>query len=58
MLFYNVLFPPFSEMKMNFGFDEEDKILGALILGRVDPSREFRSVRGPIEKKLHFRVEA
>ena len=44
-------------MKMNFGFEEEDKILGALILGKVDPVQRFTSTRGPIEKKLHFRVE-
>lgn len=52
-----LLVPP-SEMKLNFGFEEEDKILGAFAIGKYDSGEKtFRSARGPVDRKVHFRRE-
>ena len=44
-----------KELKQHFSFSEEDKILGALTVGRYDPSKNYTSTRTPIKNKLQFR---
>lgn len=44
-----------AEMKHYLNFKDEDRILGALTVGRYDPSRKFTSTRTPIDKKLQYR---
>ena len=44
-----------EEMKKYLNMDQEDKLLGAFVFGEVDPGRQFKSTRRPIE--VEFRTE-
>lgn len=45
-----------KELKEYLGFEEEDKVLGALCIGRYDPSKvKATSTRGSILDKIEFR---
>ena len=46
-----------DEMKLNFGLEEEDRIFGVLTIGKYDTSKTFRSDRGPIDRKVHYRMD-
>lgn len=43
-----------KEIKEHFGFEEEDRIFGALTVARYDTEKKFSSVRGDIRQKVQF----
>ena len=44
------------EMTEHFGFEAEDRIFGALTVGRYSPDAKFTSVRGSIDHKVQYRA--
>ncbi len=45
------------DLKKRLGFEEDDKILGALTLGRYKEGAKFRSTRNPVAEKVQRRAE-
>ena len=43
-----------KELKKKFGFEDEDRILGALTVGRHAKGRKFTSTRGNIQHKVQY----